>query len=222
MFGIPEPTPVRRLFILLLSVTFLNCFANGETRTPVSNFNWVCIWLSFFFGLLFTILFRFLNKYSKTTDQRTNPGRPLSGWVLFLGINLLARFVVQIYFLINANYYSESTWVHLQQLGGTKFHLLFIFELFLTLFAVAGTGALIYWFFGRRDIFPTLFLYYAWIYLIATGILLFIYHFANLPPEMINISRNIFVQIFRIAYTAALMIFVWKSEQVSQTFVYPH
>jgi hypothetical protein len=221
MFGNPEQTHVRRLLVLLLSVTFLNSFANGETQTPVSNINWICIWLSFFFGLLFTILFRFLNKYSKTTDQRSNPGMPLSGWVLFLGVNLLVRFIMQIYFLLSANYFNESVWMHLQELGGTKFHVLFSFELFLSLFATAGTGALIYWFFGRRDIFPTLFIYYAWIYLIATGLLLFIYHFMNLPPEMISISRNIYMQIFRIAYTAALMIYVWKSGQVKQTFVYP-
>ena len=218
----PEPTHVRRIFVPLLSLTFFNSFANGETPTPGNYFNWVSIWLCFFFGLLFTILFRFLNKYSKTIDQRSNPGMPLSGWIVFLGINLIARFVIQIYFFWNENYFNESIWIHLGQLGGTKFQPLFIFELFLTLFAVTGTGALIYWFFGRRDIFPSLFIYYAWIYLVATSVLLFIYHCMNLPPEMINIRRDLYVQIFRIAYTAALMIFVWKSEQVKQTFVYPH
>jgi Protein of unknown function (DUF2569) len=213
---------VRRIILLLSSLTFLISFANGETHTAGFYFNWISIWLSFFFGLLFTILFRSLNKYSKTIDQRSNPGMPLSGWILFLGVNLLARFIVQIYFLWNANYFMESTWMHRGQLGGTKFQMLFIFELFLSLFAVAGTGALIYWFFGRRDIFPTLFIYYAWIYLIASSVLLTIYHFMNLPPEMISIRRDMYVQILRIAYSAALMIFVWKSEQVKQTFVYPH
>jgi hypothetical protein len=221
MFGKPEQTHVRRIFVLFLSVIFLNCFANGETRAPGIYINWICIWLSFFFGLLFTILFRFLNRYSKTTDQRSNPGRPLSGWIVFLGINLLARFIIQIYFFWNASYFSDSVWIHLGELGGTKFQLLFIFELFLSLFAIAGTGSLIFWFFGRRDIFPTLFVYFAWIYLFATSVLLLIYHFMNLPAEMISIRRDVYLQIFRIAYTAALMIFVWKSEQVRETFVYP-
>jgi hypothetical protein len=84
MFGKPEPTHVRRIFVLLLSLTFLNSLANGETQASGSYFNWVTIWLSFFFGLLFTILFRFLNRHSKTIDQRSNPGMPLSGWVMFL------------------------------------------------------------------------------------------------------------------------------------------
>jgi hypothetical protein len=222
MFGKPEPTHVRRIFVLLLSLTFLNSLANGETQASGSYFNWVTIWLSFFFGLLFTILFRFLNRHSKTIDQRSNPGMPLSGWVMFLGINLLARFAIQIYFFWHANYFLESTWIHLGQLGGRKYHVLFVIELFLSLFAVAGTGSLIYWFFGRRDIFPTLFIYYAGIYIVVTSSLLFIYHFMNLPPEMISIRRDMYMQILRITYTSAWMIFVWKSEQVKQTFVYPY
>jgi hypothetical protein len=213
---------VRRIFILFLLLLSFNSFANGEAQVgPGAYFNWITVWLSFFFGVIFTIIFRFLNKYSKTIDQRSNAGMPLSGWIIFLGVNLLARIVIQIYFFWNANYFMKSTWVHLGQLGGAKFQLLFIFELFLSLFAVAGTGALIYWFFGRRDIFPTLFIYYAGIYLVTTCVLLFIYHFMDLPPEMIRIRRDTYTQFFRIAYTATLMIFVWKSDQVKQTFVYP-
>lgn len=222
MFGKPEQTHVRRIFVLLLSLTFVNSFANGDTPTSDPYFNWVTIWLSFFFGLLFTILFRFLNKHSKTIDQRSNPGMPLSGWVMFFGINLLARFVIQIYFFWHANYFLASTWMHLGQLGGTKYHVLFVIELFLSLFAVAGTGALIYWFFGRRDIFPMLFIYYAGIYIVVTSALLFMYHFMNLPPEMISIRRDMYIQILRITYTSAWMVFVWKSAQVKQTFVYPY
>jgi len=221
MFGKSERTHVRRIFILLLCLTFLNSFANGEVAAPVSYFNWLTIWLCFFFGLLFTILFRFLNKFSKTIDQRSNPGMPLNGWVMFLGINLLVRFVIQLYFFWHANYFLESTWIRLGQLGGMGFQVLFVIELFLSLFAVAGTGALIYWFFGRRDIFPMLFLYYAGIYIVVTSTLLFIYHFMNLPPEMISIRRDMYTQILRIIYTSAWMIFVWKSEQVKLTFVYP-
>lgn len=222
MFGKSEQTHVRRIFVLLLSLTFVNSFANGDTPTSGPYFNWVTIWLSFFFGLLFTILFRFLNKHSKTIDQRSNPGMPLSGWVMFFGINLLARFVIQIYFFWHANYFLASTWIHLGQLGGTKYHVLFVIELFLSLFAVAGTGALIYWFFGRRDIFPMLFIYYAGIYIVVTSALLFMYHFMDLPPEMISIRRDMYIQILRITYTSAWMVFVWKSQQVKQTFVYPY
>jgi hypothetical protein len=220
MFDVPNDL-MRRIPVLLFCLISLNSFANGETQAPAAYLNWFSIWLCFFFGLLFTILFRFLNKHSKTIDERTNPAMPLSGWVLFLGINLMARFVIQIYFFWNANYFLQAAWKHLAELGGLKYELLFIFQLFLSLFAVAGTGALIYWFFGRRDIFPTLFIYYAWIYIFATCVLLVIYHYMKLPAEMVSIRQDPYVQLIRIAYTASLMIFVWKSEQVKQTFVYP-
>jgi Protein of unknown function (DUF2569) len=223
MFDEPEQPNVRRISVLFLFLPlYFNSFANsGEQAAPGVYFNWITIWLSFFFGLLFTILFRFLNKYSKTIDQRSDAGLPLSGWIMFLGINLIVRIIIQAYFFWNANYFLKSTWLNLQQLGGVNFQLLFIFELFLSLFALAGTGALIYWFFGRRDIFPTMFIYYASFYLVATSVLLIIYHFIDLPAEMISIRRDMYIQFFRIVYTTGLMIFVWKSDRVKQTFVYP-
>lgn len=212
----------RFIALFLLLPIYINSFANNGVRQhPGAYFNWITIWLSFFFGLLFTILFRFLNKFSKTIDQRSDAGLPLSGWIMFLGINLIVRILVQVYFFWNANYFMKSTWILLGQLGGTNFHMLFIVEMFLSLFALAGTAVLIYWFFARRDIFPTMFIYYAGFYLFATFVLLIIYHNMELPPEMFTIRSDFLIQFFRIAYTAALMIFVWKSDQVKQTFVYP-
>ena len=212
----------RILSPFLLLPFYINSFANsGTPAQPASYFNWITIWLSFFFGLLFTILFRYLNKYSKTIDQRSDAGLPLSGWIMFLGINLVVRFIIQAYFFWDANYFLKSTWIHLGQTGGVKFHMLFIFEMFLSLFALAGTGALIYWFFGRRDIFPTMFMYYVGLYLLSTFALLILYHNMKLPVDMISIRHDMFIRIFRIVYGTAWVIFVLKSEQVKQTFVYP-
>jgi hypothetical protein len=42
------------------------------------------------------MLFRFLNKI--TVDQRSDAGLCLNGRVFFLGINLVVRIVVQLYF----------------------------------------------------------------------------------------------------------------------------
>src|SRR5665811_317799 len=116
MFDEPEQPNVRRIFVLFLFLPFyFNSYANsGDQAEPGAYFNWITIWLSFFFGLLFTILFRFLNKYSKTIDQRSDAGLPLSGWIMFLGVNLIVRIVIQAYFFWNANYFSKSTWIHLE------------------------------------------------------------------------------------------------------------
>jgi peptidoglycan/LPS O-acetylase OafA/YrhL len=67
-FDKPEPIDVRRILISLLALLF--CFFsvadNGVHAKPEPYFNWINIWLSFFFGVLFTILFRLLNKNSRT------------------------------------------------------------------------------------------------------------------------------------------------------------
>jgi hypothetical protein len=214
---------VRR--ILVLSVTLLFYFvalANGNDRFDFhSDINWMNIWLSFFFGVLFTILFRFLNKKSKTADQRGDAGMPLSGWVLFLGFNLIIRIGIQLYFFWKANYFLNSTWIHLGQVGGIKFQLLFIFELFLSLFSLTGTGALMYWYFGRRDIFPVMFIYYVGFYVIATLILLVVYRSISMPANMISIRHDSLIQIVRILYAVIWFGYLLKSKQVRQTFVYP-
>jgi hypothetical protein len=223
MFDKPEPPYVRRIFMLFLCLPFyFNSFANnGVPKETGTGINWISIWLSFFFGVLFTILFRFLNKNSKTIDQRTDAGLPMSGWIIFLGVNLILRIVIQIYFFWKANYFLKSTWIHLQQAGDVKFHSLFIFEMFLSLFALTGTGALIYWFFGRRDIFPSMFIYYVGFYLAATLVLLITYHNMTLPTDLVSIRRNSLIQLLRIIYAAAWAAFVLKSLQVRKTFVYP-
>lgn len=189
---------------------------------PKININWITLWLCFFFGLLFTILFRFLNKRSKPVDQRRDAALPLDGWVLFLGINLIVRILIQCYFFWKADYFLNSAWLKLGQAGGAGFHSLFIFEMFLSFFALVGSGALIYWFFQRRDIFPSMFVYYVCFYLIANLVLMFIYQNITLPAEMISIRHNMVIQIFRILYAGCWVIFVLKSENVKLTFVYPH
>ena len=219
----PESTNVRRIFALLLFLPFyFDSFANGDLPVvPGPYFNQITIWLSFFFGLLFTILFRFINKYSKTIDQRSDAGLPLSGWIMFLGINLIVRIILQLYFFWNASYFLKSAWILAGQHGGLKFHMLFIFEMLLSLFALTGTGALIYWFFGRRDIFPAMFIYYVAFYFIATIVLLILYHNMAIPVDMKSIQQYTILRIFRMIYAAAWGVYVWKSDLVKKTFVYP-
>jgi Trk-type K+ transport system membrane component len=185
------------------------------------DINWITIWLCFFFGLGFTILFRFLNGNTKKADQRENAGLPLSGWIAFLGFNLISRLVVQSYFFVTGNYFLKSDWIHLDDLGGARLHTLLIFEMFLSLFSLTGTGALLFWFFGRRDIFPRMFIWYGVFYLIAFLVQILINQNMVFPQVMMGIRRMNAIHYFRIAYVAILVLYMWKSDQVKQTFVYP-
>ncbi len=223
MFDEAQSTSVRRIYFLLLLLPIcLESKANEDIQSvSVASINWITVWQSFFFGVLFTMLFRFLNKKTKKVDQRSDAGLPVNGWVLFLGINLVVRIVVQFYFLWTAKYFSQTKWLQLGQAGGPRLQSIFIFELFLSLFSLTGTSALIYWFFGRRDIFPRMFIYYVGFYVVANLVLMVIYLNISVPAGMISIRHDTLIQIFRILYAIAWFTYLLKSEQVKQTFVYP-
>ena len=186
-----------------------------------SDINWITIWLCFFFGLLFTILFRFLNGNTKPMDQRGNAGLPLRGWIAFVGFNLIVRLIVQSYFFVTGDYFLKSDWIHFEDLGGTRLHSLLIFEMMLSLFSLTGTGALLFWFLGRRDIFPKMFIWYGVFYLIAFIVQILINQHMVFPQEMMGIRRVNTVHYIRMAYVGILVLYIWKSDQVKQTFVYP-
>ncbi len=215
---------MRRICILLLFLPFYYLsLANGNIHSDSeSNINWITVWLGFLFGVLFTILFRFLNRKSKKIDQRSDAGVPLSGWIILLGLTLAIRILLQGLALKNEHYFLKSEWVQLEQAGGINLHFLSIFELFLSLFSLISSGVLLYWFFGRRDIFPSMFIYYVSFFLIAQFALWIIYNNISLPVDMVVIRHEMLNKFFRMAvYALVWGVYVWNSEQVKQTFIYP-
>lgn len=215
---------MRRTCIFLLFFTFYNlCSANGIIRSDSDdNINWITVWLSFLFGVLFTVLFRFLNGKSKTIDQRSDAGLPLGGWIILLGLTLVARFLFQGYALFNGNFFFKSTWVRLEHTGHIKLYFLSIFELFLALFSLASTSFLLYWFLGRRDIFPIMFVYYITFFLITHFILWIVYTSTALPAEWTSNPNEILIQFFgMVVYAVICGVYVRTSKRVKQTFVYP-
>jgi hypothetical protein len=215
---------VRRISILLLFLSYYYLsFANGNIEPhSETNIYWIAVWLCFLFGVLFTILFRQLDRRSMMIDQRSDAGLPLSGWIVVLGLTLTIRILLQGYALLNGHYFLKSTWIQLEQAGGLKLHFISIFELVLSLFSLISSGVLLYWFFGRRDIFPSMFIYYVSFFLIVQFILWVIYNNIILPIDMAAIRHEMLKQFLRMAvYTIIWGAYIWKSAQVKQTFVYP-
>jgi Protein of unknown function (DUF2569) len=223
MFDKLQTNEVRRLLILLLLLSMHQiCFANRDDSFQVEgNFNWITIWLSFFFGLLFTVLFRYVNNISISVDQRSDAGQPLNAWIIFLGVNLVIRLLIQAYLFWKAGYFLKNVWMQLGQAGGAKFQSLYIFEFFLSMFALAATSALLYWFFGRRDIFPMMFVYYIIIYLVTAFIRLAIYQETGLPKDLAGINHSVYLQLLRISYAIGWVIYILKSDRVKKVFIYP-
>jgi hypothetical protein len=218
---------VRRISILSLCLLiYFIPFANTNFQIkpePAADINWINIWISFFVGVFFTKLFGYLNKNSKSTDQRGDAGLPLGGWVVFLGITLMIRFILQGYIFWNENYFQMSTWNRLEHVGGLKVQVLYVSEMVLSLMSMAGLGALLYWFFGRRDIFPSMFIYYVCFFLVAQFLFLIIYHAISLPVNMRAVKENSISQFYRMSIYAVIWIsFILRSRKVKQTFVYPY
>jgi hypothetical protein len=119
-------------------------------------------------------------------------------------------------------YLLKSAWILLDQAGGAKLQTLFIMELFVSLLAITSSGALIFWFFGRRDIFPKMFVYCLGLLLACQLLLLALYYIISLPASVQTVRKDLWIQFGRmVVYSLIWGIFVTRSENVKQTFVYP-
>jgi hypothetical protein len=195
----------------------------NKNYEPDHNINWMAAWLSFFSGVLFTMLFHYLNKKSKIQDERLDTSLPLRGVVILLGITLIIRFSLQGYSFVNENYFSLTTWNKLGTVGGSTLHILYMTEMLLAIFSMAGLLSLIYWFFKKRDIFPRMFIFYTVIFLSAQLIMLVIYQNLHIQADLTAAKKVLMTQFTRMTIYAVIWIsFVLKSENVKQTFIYPH
>jgi Domain of Unknown Function with PDB structure (DUF3857)/Protein of unknown function (DUF2569) len=195
----------------------------NKNYQPEYNINWMAVWISFFSGVLLTMLFHYLNKKSKIQEERMDTSLPLRGVVILLGITLIIRFSLQGYSFVNENYFSLATWNRLGTVGGSTLHALYMTEMLLAIFSMAGLLSLMYWFFKKRDIFPRMFIYYTVIFLSAPLILLIIYQNLPIQADLTAAKKILMTQFTRMAVYAVIWIsFVLKSENVKQTFIYPH
>ena len=69
---------------------------------------WPAIWLSFFYALLASRLFIYLNTRSKDTFYAPGSGYPIGGWILVLGLFIGAGLLFDAYQFFSANYYSRG------------------------------------------------------------------------------------------------------------------
>ncbi len=115
---------------------------------------WPAIWLSFFYALLASRLFIYLNARSIETFYAPGSGYPIGGWVLVLGLCIGAGLLLDAYQFFSANYYSHDNWTAWSNAGGTGMEYLFLGQLVIQLNFITGASAVLYWFLKRRNIFP--------------------------------------------------------------------
>jgi hypothetical protein len=183
---------------------------------------WPAIWLSLLFGLLFTGLFRYLNVRNADTLYAPGSGYPLGGWVVVLGVTIGLGLIVQLIIFALTGYYSGDNWQIVAAAGGNSLLYFYLGGMTLSLWGLAGTGALMYWFLLRRDIFPRMFVWYLGVLLGGHALLwLFSSFYGHGFPSVAK--WTLFVGLVRICiYSAVWIPYVLISEQVKSTFLEVH
>ena len=181
---------------------------------------WPAIWLTFFFSLLFSRLFQFLNTRGEETLYAPGSGYPLGGWLILLGISIASVLVFELVRLIQADYFSYSSWTVYGNAGGISLQYLYLTQLAVQLTLISGAGALLFWFLKKRDIFPRMFLWYAGILLSGRILLLVLFYTIPVPASLTGYRSVLALALVRSGiYTIAWVGFILRSGQVKSTFL---
>ena len=190
---------------------------------PEGNINWTTLWISLFAGVLLTMLFNFLNKRSRTDQEFAGHALPIQGAVILLAITLGIRFLYQGYVFMDQHYFQRSVWSQLGIAGGPVLQAVLVTEMCVSIFSMAGSLALLYWFFKKRDIFPYIFIRFVIVCLVAQFLLLIIYYNLKVSFDLTAVKSEAGLQLTRsLVYAGIWISFIVKSENVKQIFVCPY
>lgn len=105
---------------------------------------WPAIWLTFFFSLLFSCFFHYLDKSSQETRYAPGSGYPLGGWIALLGISLGSIILSELAGLLMAGYYSNTPYIEYGNAGGRTMQYIVLSQLGIHLSFIAGAASLLY------------------------------------------------------------------------------
>jgi len=183
---------------------------------------WPAIWLTFFFSLFFSRLFVYLNRRGEDTLYAPGSGYPLGGWIALLGVSLIAIALTEFGRLLIADYYSETRYTEYSNAGGHAMQYIFLSQLAMHLSFIAGAGALLYWYFKKRDIFPRMFLWYAGVLLFGRILHLALSYLPAVSAMLVKYRPGLAIALlYTVAYSIPGVIFILRSEQVKSTFLEP-
>jgi hypothetical protein len=198
-----------------LSYTDVDKLAPGNSDGAA----WPAIWITFVGFALMSLLFVKLNKRNIDVEYDRDSGWKIGGWMIVLGISLCIGAAILFYTLFFGDYYKISTWQVLKETNSGVLTAAYI-ELLFNVIKLSAGLAVIFWFFKRRDIFPTMFIYYVGI-IITTQLSLWIfYHFIEIPESFGNIMGQTLRSIFQsLIYAAIWCTYVLRSYRTKATFL---
>jgi transglutaminase-like putative cysteine protease len=189
-----------------------------------TGFNWITFLYALLLIGILVLVFRKLNRTSAAThiNPAEEPGIALGGWVIVLGITLLLGAGISVYNLYTNNYFSLQLWHTLQTYDSPNLHVLLLVEETMSLTHICLLAAVGYWYLKRRDIFPRMFMLYAFSNIVIQLVLIVLYSTVPVPPEVGDLGIESAKAIPRGAIYAAIWVtYVFNSERVKRTFVQP-
>lgn len=183
---------------------------------------WPAIWLTFFYALLASRLFMYLNTRSNESNCTAGSGYPISGWIFVLGLCIGAGLLLDGWQFFSANYYSRDNWAAWTKAGGAGMQYLYLGQMAIQLNFIGGACSILYWFVKRRDIFPLMFLWYVGIVLAGRIALVALFYSVPLPDVMTAYRADLPWAVARTSvYGAIWVTYVLRSRQIKSTFLEP-
>ena len=209
----PSPTPDRAV--------------SRHSKAPADDNHffqpcWPAIWLSFFYSLLASRLFIYLNTRGSESGYAPGSGYPIGGWILVLGFCIGAGLLLDSWQFYSANYYSRDNWNAWTDAGGTGMQYLYLGQLAIQLNFIGGAVAILFWFLKRRDIFPRMFLWYVGIVLAGRLALVALFYSIPVPAAMMAYRADLPWAVVRTGVYAIIWVtYVLRSRQIKATFLEP-
>jgi len=195
------------------------------SQPPAENIKacWPAVWLTFFFSLFFSRLFVWLNRRSVETLYSPGSGYPLGGWLLLLGVSLVVGMGFNLYNFLSSNYYSDNNWAAYGNAGGRALQYLYLGRMAVHLSSLAASGATLFWFLRKRDIFPRMFIWQVGILLSGQLLLILLNRLIPIPSGFDAYREDLMFGLVRnCVYGFVWVYYIIRSDQVKSTFLEPY
>ncbi|RYE23803.1 MAG: DUF3857 domain-containing protein [Sphingobacteriales bacterium] len=124
------------------------------------SINWIAVFIMLAAVAASYFILRYFSKQSAEFTS-TVISKPYTWWMVLLCIILFIRALLYLRWVFVSGYLSTGSWALMNQVGQTGMQLLLIIELIVMVSFVVINAWLINWFFKKRDIFPRMFIFFA-------------------------------------------------------------
>lgn len=183
------------------------------------NISWTAIWITAIGFFIMSLLLAALNRKTVEVDYDRDSGLKIGGWMVVLGISLCLSLLLHFISLFYGDYYKQTTWMALHE-SGNGLYVVGMVEMIFEVIRLSLSVSIVIWFFKRRDIFPTMFLYYVGILFAMQLVMYLQYNFVDIPKSYGNIRSEALTRLFQTAvYGVIWCTYVLRAYRTKATFL---